>query len=113
MKQIEGVYKVEMLGPYGWEHFSTAFIRDGEFHSGSAEHFTAGRYEVDGDRFAMEGNLTQYTEHRPIFGQNDVRALPIEFEGTIDNGIIDGNARAVDNARYSVRFRLDRLPFLY
>ncbi len=112
MKEIEGIYKVEMLGPYGWEEFSTAFIQDGEFRSGSAEHFTAGRYETDGDRFAMEGNLTQYTEYRPLFGETTVRGLPIEFNGTIEDGVIDGEARVVDNDRYSVRFRLDRLPFI-
>ncbi len=113
MKNIDGVYKVEMLGPYGWEHFSTAFVRDGEFRSGSAEHFTAGRYEIDGERFAMEGNLTQYTDHRPLFGETEVRGLPIEFEGTIGDGVIDGDARVVDDGRYSIRFRLDKLPFLY
>ena len=26
MKDIEGVYKVELLGLHGWESFSTAFI---------------------------------------------------------------------------------------
>ncbi len=101
-----------MLGPYGWEEFSTAFIQDGEFRSGSAEHFTAGRYEIDGERFAMEGNLTQYTQYRPLFGETDVKGLPIEFSGTIEDGVIDGEARVVDSGRYSVRFRMDRLPFM-
>lgn len=113
MKQVEGVYKVEMLGPYGWEDFSTAFIRNGEYRSGSAEHFTAGRYEISDHRFEMEGNLTQYVEHRPLFGHKDVKGLPIKFRGTIENGKIDGQARVEDNEKYEVRFRLDRLPFRY
>jgi len=112
MKEIEGVYKVEMLGPYGWEHFSTAFIRDGEFRSGSAEHFTAGRYAINDERFEMEGNLTQYVEHRPLFGQKAVKGLPIKFRGNIEDGNIDGEARIPGDNKYSIRFRLDRMPYL-
>ena len=56
MKDIDGIYRVELLGPYGWERFSTAFIQGGEFRSASAEHFTAGRYQVEDNGFQMEGN---------------------------------------------------------
>ena len=56
MKNIEGVYKVEMLGPYGWENFSTAFLHDGEFRSASAKHFTDGTYRVDGEKFRVDAN---------------------------------------------------------
>ena len=101
MKDIEGVYKVELLGPYGWENFSTAFIHDGDFRSASADHFTAGHYEVDGDSFTMAGNLTQFIEHRPLFGEKEVRGLPINFRGKIEAGIIDGEAVADGGREYS------------
>ena len=112
MKAIDGVYKVEMLGPYGWENFSTAFIHDGIFRSASAEHFTAGHYELEDEAFEMEGNLTQYTDRRPLFGRKDVRGLPIKFRGRILEGIIDGEARVADDSKHALRFRLNRLPFL-
>ena len=112
MKDIEGVYKVELLGPYGWENFSTAFIHDGDFRSASAEHFTAGHYEVDGESFSMAGSLTQFVEHRPLFGEKEVKGLPINFRGKIDAGIIDGEARAEGSRRYSLRFRFNKLPVL-
>ena len=112
MKKIDGVYKVEMLGPYGWENFSTAFIHDGLFRSASAEHFTAGHYELGDEGFEMEGNLTQFVEHRPLFGHKDVKGLPIKFRGTIVDDVIDGEARVDDGSRHSLRFRLNRLPFL-
>ena len=51
MNTIDGIYKVELLGPYGWERFSTAFIQDGEFRSASAEHFTAGNYQLEDGGF--------------------------------------------------------------
>ncbi len=112
MNDIDGIYQVDMLGPYGWERFSTAFINDGEFRDASAEHFTAGTCQVDDDSFAMEGSLTQYVDHRPLFGANKVKGLPIEFKGRIDDGVIDGEARSAEDTRYALRFRLHRLPFL-
>jgi len=71
MKSIDGIYRVDMLGPYGWERFSTAFIHEGEFRSASSEHFTSGTYEIEDGGFRMEGNLTQYVDHRPQCGRND------------------------------------------
>ncbi len=110
MKQIEGIYRVDMLGLYGWERFSTAFIQDGEFRSASSKHFTAGTYKLDDGGFQMEGQLTQYSNHRPLFGRKKVKELPVEFIGRIDDGIIDGEARVPDGSRNSLRFRLNRMP---
>lgn len=112
MKDIEGVYKVELLGPYGWENFSTAFMHDGDFRSASADHFTAGHYEVDGESFTMAGNLTQFVEHRPLFGEKGVKGLPINFRGKIEKGTIDGEAKAEGGNKYSLRFRFNKLPVL-
>jgi len=112
MENIDGIYKVEMLGPYGWEDFSTAFINNGEFRSASAEHFTAGTYQTEDGGFQMEGNLTQYVDHRPLFGRKQVQGLPIKFIGRIEDKFIDGEAKVPDGSRHSLRFRLNRMPFL-
>lgn len=110
MKNIDGVYRVDMLGPYGWENFSTAFIEDGEFHSASAEHFTAGNYVVDEHGFEMQGNLTQYVDQRPLFGRKNIKDLPITFNGKIQNDMIEGDARLQDRSKHSLRLRLNRMP---
>ena len=112
MKQVDGIYKVEMLGQYGWESFSTAFIHDGEFHSASAEHFTVGNYAVEDGGFAMDANLTQFDNQRSLLGRNNIKALPIKFNATIHDGVIDGEARFADDSRHSLRFRLNRLSSL-
>jgi len=112
MTNIDGVYRVDLLGPYGWECFSTAFINGGEFRSASAEHFTAGTYAVRDGGFEMKGNLTQYVENRALFGRNDLKDLPIKFVGAIRDDTIDGEARITDGSRQSLRFRLARLPTL-
>ena len=112
MRTVEGVYKVEMLGPYGWENFSTAFVHDGAFRSASAEHFTAGTYRVEGEVFSMTGNMTRYVDHVTLFGQKGAKELPIRFHGTIDENVIDGEAQTEDTGKYRIRFRLNKLPML-
>ena len=112
MKSIDGIYKVDMLGPYGWESFSTAFLQNGEFRSASAEHFTAGNYETEDGGFRMEGNLTQYIDYRPLFGRKEIKGLPIRFVGRVNDGVIDGEARVASGGRESLRFRLNRMPFI-
>jgi len=112
MKEIEGVYKVEMLGPYGWEQFSTAFIQDGQYRGGSAYHFTVGSYRVDGEKFNMVGNVSQHVEHRPLFGEKDIKNLQIDFKGTIEDDLIVGRASAVSDREYSLHFRFNRLSAL-
>ncbi len=112
MKEIEGVYEVKSLGPYGWERFSTAFISDGRYRSASADHFTNGVYQVDGESFTMVGNLTQHGEHRPLFGERGIQGLPIRFRGKIHTGTIDGEASVVGGNEYAHRLRLNKLPVL-
>ena len=109
MKEVEGVYKVELLGPYGWECFSTAFVSDGRYRSASADHFTDGIYKVEGEIFSMVGNLTQYAENSALFGVKQASGLPIEFKGTIKNGVINGEANVVGGTRYAHRFRFNKL----
>ena len=112
MDSIDGVYRVDLLGPFGWESFSTAFIDGGEFRSASASHFTSGTCVVEDDGFEMEGNLTQYDDSRVLFGRSEVRGLPITFNGVIRDGVIDGEARPDDDEGPALRFRLARLPVL-
>jgi hypothetical protein len=112
MKDIDGVYKVELLGLHGWEDFSTAFIDDGQYRSASAHHFADGVYRVDGERFNMVGNLTQYADHSPLFGEKGSKGLPIVFNGAIGNGFIDGEVRVAGRNKHAHRFRLSKVPAL-
>jgi len=112
VKDIEGIYKVEMLGPYGWERFSTAFIHDGHYRSASAEHFSIGTYKVEDDNFDMVGNVTQYFENRSIFGEKGLKKLQINFKGKVENDVIEGEASAVTNRKYALSFRFNKLSGL-
>ncbi len=43
---LNGIWKFEILGVYDWEPVSTAFMQDGRYWAGSADHYTVGSYEV-------------------------------------------------------------------
>ena len=112
MKEVEGTYKVELLGLYGWETFSTAFIHNGEFRSASDKHFTVGSYAVQDGGFSMVANMTQHENHQTLFGRNNINGLPIKFNAKIYDGVIEGEARVTGDSSHSLRFRLNRLTFL-
>ena len=46
---MNGIWKVEMLGPYGWESMSTAFLEDGRYLSSSQDHYAVGKYKLKGN----------------------------------------------------------------
>ena len=51
---VEGIWKVEAMGPYGWEKVATAFLRAGRYLAASVEHYSTGAYETaDGAFSAM------------------------------------------------------------
>ena len=109
MKEIDGVYKVEILGPYGWEEFSTAFMDAGQFRSASEKHFTSGTYQTKGDSFRMLGKMTQLNRHVTLFGEKGAVDLPIRFDGLITDDVVDGEAYAAREGNYKTRFRLHRI----
>ena len=43
---VEGVWKVEVMGPHGWERIATALLKDGRYFGASADHYSTGSYEV-------------------------------------------------------------------
>jgi len=109
MKNIEGVYRVEILGPYGWESFATSFIHDGRYRAASKNHFTQGTYEVDGQNLTMKLRITQHGEPRTIFGKKGEKGVMLEFEGTIKKSEILGRTNPVGESAHTVTFRYIRL----
>lgn len=111
-RNIDGVYRVEMLGPFGWERFSTGFFQNGHYRGASSYHHTIGSYQIDGEELSIRGNISQDGQQRAIFGLTDIRELKVEFNGTIQDDEIEGEMSPVDDKRYSVKFRLSRLSDL-
>jgi len=107
---LNGIWKVELLGPYGWESTSTAFLEDGKFRGASENHYTIGDYEISGNRIEISAAGVQYGKVRTVFGKKKNKTK-VKFEGEIDGDRIKGQVRS-DEGAHQISFRISRLADL-
>jgi hypothetical protein len=107
---VDGIWKVEMLGPYGWESISTAFLENGRYLASSQDHYAVGRYAVDGNHVKMTTTTHSHGQMRTMFGVEDPQ-VELSFEGEINGDHISGQAED-RQGKYSVTFRATRLADL-
>ena len=106
---FEGIWKVEMLGPYGWEAVSTAILENGRFFGASADHYSVGRYEEDGDTIKVFIKLTQHGRSRTIFAAPR-EVIDARLEGAANSaGEIVGKAYPSEGGSFDLNLRLIRL----
>lgn len=110
MMSTNGIWKVEMLGPYGWEPVSTAFLEDGKYQAASENHYAVGNYEVSGNRIKISAATVQHGETRPVFGKTE-KNLDLKLDGEIDGDVINGQARD-DSSAYQISVQMTRLADL-
>ena len=107
---VNGIWKVEMLGPYGWESMSTAFLEDGRFQSSSQDAYSVGRYELNENQVKVNAVTHSHGQVRTLFGAREPR-MELSFEGVVSGDQISG--QVVDaQKKYSITFRGTRLADL-
>ena len=108
----EGIWKIEMLGPYGWETVSTAILDNGRFFAASAEHYSIGHYEEDSDTIKVFTRVTQHGKSRAIFG-GERKEFDVRMEGAVKSeSVILGKVYPSDNDSLDVHLHLTRLQDL-
>ena len=108
----EGVWKVEMKGPYGWERIATGFMRDGEYLGASADHYAVGSYKEDGDNLEMSMVVKQYGAIRTIFGRKSADKLQIISQCKIKKNKIICTSKAKGIKNFDIQLRYTRLDSL-
>lgn len=107
--KLEGTWKVEMLGPYGWENIAIAFMQDGRFLAGNTEHYSIGSYDEMDGMLNARLHVTQLGESRTIFGEAK-KEMDLKMAGEVENdNVITGKIFPSDNEGLDVKFRLFRL----
>ena len=104
---VDGIWKIEMLGPYGWEAVSTAFLEDGRYLAASQGHYATGRYATSGNQVKVKATTRAHGQVRTMFGAN-AESVELSFGGEINGDRISGQAED-KQAKYSVSFRATRL----
>ena len=80
---VNGIWKIEMLGPYGWQTIATSFLEDGDYKGASRDHYTVGNYEISGSRIEISAFTMQHGEARTVFGEKK-KELNLKLEGEIE-----------------------------
>ena len=107
---LNGIWKLEMLGLYGWEQVATSFLSNGKYMSGSENHYGIGTYEVSGNKIDISTMSVQHGKVRTIFGKNE-RQMEIKMSGVIEGDEIKGEARDNEDAHH-ISIRATRLADL-
>ena len=107
---VNGIWKVEMLGPYGWDAVSTAFMEDGRYLSASQDHYTVGRYQIDEKQIKVTVTNHPHRADRAMFGVPGSDG-GLSFDGEINGDQISGQAED-KQSKYSITYRATRLADL-
>ena len=114
---VEGIWKVEIQGPYNKEPFAIAFLEKGRYLGGGVERYTIGRYEEHHGVFKAKVAITQRGQLRTMFGSKKKR-VKVHIEGKVgkkdDKVFISGTARPSKGKRkgFEVGVYLTRLGAL-
>lgn len=108
---VDGVWKIEMLGPYGWEGMATAFLNEGRYWAASGDHHSIGSYELHGEAITVDTRTVIYDSHRTLFGRQSSE-YEVQFEGRLADDTFDGEAKDADGGGFLVRFRAMRVADL-
>lgn len=106
---VEGVWKVEMLGPYGWETISTAFMQGGRYLGAGIEHYSIGSYNETEGTLAVHTLTTQHGKTRTVFGETS-KEIDLRIECVLEGrDTIQGKAFPAGKTQFDVKVRLTRL----
>ena len=107
--RIDGIWKLEIGSLHGWERLSTVFLENGRYLSASADHYTIGTYQLDGNTFTAEISSMQYGNIRTIFGSKQEK-LDTILRGKIrEDGSIVGTVCPAGREAPETQMRLNRL----
>ena len=107
---VNGIWKVEMLGPYGWESVSTAFLEDGRYLGSSQDHYAVGSYVLTGNKLKITTSSHSHGQVRTMFGARNPE-MELSFEGEVNGDQVNGQAED-KKEKYSITFRATRLADL-
>lgn len=108
----EGVWNVEVKGPYGWESIATAFMQDGRYLGGGANHYSVGRYKEDGDNLEISLKGRQYANLRTVFGISSMDTLEVKYTCKVRKNKITGTGTAKGIKKHKLQIRLTKLDEL-
>lgn len=109
--KIDGVWRTEFLGPYGWEATGVAFLDAGVYRGAGRDYFSVGTYTTESANVTLRVKVTQYGELRSLFGKTRT-TFEVRGEGILSEAVIRGSIQDPHEPRFSIQFRMARLADL-
>ena len=108
--KIDGVWKIQMRGPYGKQTVSTAFLKKGSYLAASADHYAIGSYKAKDGVFKAKMHISRFGQTPPIFGSKK-REIDIVIKGKINKSgeKIIATSHLEDSKKFVVGVQLSRL----
>jgi hypothetical protein len=110
MMSVDGIWQIEMLGAYGWENVSTAFMEDGNYKSAAEGNYSVGSYQISENKIKVSSHHVSYGKARTLFGAKN-KEISLNIEGVVDGDRISGQATD-DQGKFFITFRATRLADL-
>ena len=107
---LNGIWKAEIFGPYGWEPMATVFLEDGVYKVGGRNHYEVGSYEVTDNRIVATFRYITHGKARTMLGKK-AKEMDLKMNGTISTNQINGHVME-DGGNFQVVFRATRLADL-
>ena len=79
---LEGIWRGEMHGPYGWENSGVYVLENGRLIGGNNWRYSTGRYRISGKSYKAEITVHAYGPPRSIFGEK-IEQFEIEVTGEV------------------------------
>jgi len=107
--KVDGIWRMEIFGLYGWESIGVLVLTDGDVVGGGNHHYAVGSYEQADDQLRITLALNYRDVPRTLFGEarNQFTAI---FEGTpsVEDNRFRGSMYRPDKREMSVACRLKR-----
>ncbi len=104
---IEGIWTVEVYGPFGWDNRGIYILEKGRIVGGDNRQYSVGVYEVTGDQMKAELKVHYYGPPRTVFGEA-TEQFGAEIEGTWKDMEISGIVRRPDKPQYDLQIRMTK-----
>lgn len=104
---IEGVWTTEISGPFGWETVGVLVLDAGRAAGGNNNHFSLGRYEIEGDELRLKLHIDFYGTPRSLFGVKEEK-IDVEITGRIAGDAVSGVARRPDKPGFDIECHMTR-----
>jgi len=106
---IDGIWRIEIFGLYGWESIGVLALSHGHVVGGGNHHYAVGSYEVSDDQLQITLSMKYQDVPRTLFGEAR-NEFTVKFEGahSAEQDRFRGSMYRPDKPEMDVACRLKR-----